>query len=59
MKRAAFRMFRSHTKSWEELFGEVANFADEVGRERLISISHSEDGNEGVAVVWYWETASA
>ena len=40
--------------SWESLFDEAARFATEIGRERLISISHSEDANEGVVTVWVW-----
>jgi hypothetical protein len=40
--------------SWEQLFQEAAEFATTLGRERLISISHSEDQNQGVVAVWYW-----
>lgn len=53
--RVAFRVFISSTKSWEQLLGDAAEFATEVGRDRLIGISHSEDGNTGVVTVWYWE----
>ena len=49
-----FEVFESSLKSWEALFEEAATFAESVGRERLIGISHSEDGNEGVVTVWYW-----
>lgn len=52
--RVAFRIFKSSTKSWEKLFAEVAEFASNVGRENLITISHSEDQNTGVVTVWYW-----
>ena len=55
MRHVGFRVFKTMTKSWAELFSEAARFADEVGRERLISISHSEDSNEGVVAVWFWE----
>jgi len=55
MRAVGYQIFRSHTKSWETLFDEAAAFAAELGPERLISISHSEDGNEGVVTVWYWE----
>ena len=41
--------------TWETLFEEASNFATGIGRERLISISHSEDNNDGVVVVWYWQ----
>lgn len=53
--RVRFRVFRSILKSWESMFQEVADFATEVGPERLISISHSEDHGDGVVTVWYWE----
>lgn len=48
-----FTVFRSSFISWEELFQQAADFASEIGPERVISISHSEDGNEGVVAVWY------
>ena len=46
--------FRSSFKSWNDLFSEAAAFATTLGRERLISISHSEDQGKGVVAVWYW-----
>ena len=46
--------FRGRLTTWDELFGQAASFATQVGRERVISISHSEDENEGVVTVWYW-----
>lgn len=49
-----FKIFRSSTRSWEALFEEAAEFASEVQPEHLINISHSEDNNEGVVVVWYY-----
>ncbi len=55
MRAVGYRIFRSSLKSWETLFGEAAAFAAELGPERLISISHSEDQNTGVVAVWYWE----
>jgi hypothetical protein len=50
-----FKVFKSWTKAWETLCAEAAAFASEKGRERLINMSVSEDQNEGVIVVWYWE----
>jgi hypothetical protein len=50
-----FQLFKSTMKSWNDLCGEAAAFASEKGKERLITISVSEDHNEGVIVVWYWE----
>ena len=47
-------MFRGTLATWEELFAEAAAFATEIGPERLITISHSEDDCDGVIAVWYW-----
>jgi hypothetical protein len=50
-----FKVFRGMWISWEQLFAEAAAFAAEIGSVRLISISHSSSGNEGIVTVWYWE----
>ena len=50
-----FQLFKSMIKSWEELCGEAAAFASEKGRDHVINLSVSEDNNEGVIVVWFWE----
>ncbi len=47
-------MFRGTWISWEDLFQEAADFANELGPERVVSISHSEDQGKGVVTVWYW-----
>ena len=52
-----YKFFKSSFQSWDAMHAEVAAFATEVGRERLISISHSSDHNEGVITVWYWSEA--
>ena len=52
--RVEYRMFRSSMSSWDTLFAQVAEFATQVGPDRLISISHSEDKDDGVVTVWYW-----
>jgi hypothetical protein len=52
--RVNFEVFRSSFDSWETLFQQAADFAESIGKENLISISHSEDANEGVVTVWYW-----
>ena len=49
------RYFRSKYTSWDELFEEAATFATAIGPDRLINISHSEDDNDGIVVVWYWD----
>ena len=53
-----FQVFRGIMSSWDELFNRAAEFATRVGPERLISIGHSEDANEGVVTVWYWADAA-
>jgi hypothetical protein len=49
-----FEVFKSSFRSWESLFAEAATFAESVGPEHLIGISHSEDQSKGVVTVWYW-----
>ena len=49
-----FKTFRGTLTTWEALFQSACEFATEVGRERLINISHSEDGSKGVVTVWFW-----
>jgi hypothetical protein len=53
--RVRFQSFRGRFESWETLFSEAANFATSLGPDRVISISHSEDHNDGVVTVWYWD----
>ena len=55
MQQVKFQIFKGTFKSWTSLCEEAATFASEKGKERLINISVSEDNNEGVIVVWYWE----
>lgn len=52
--RVVHRHFRSTFKSWKDLFQEASDFATEVGRERLVSISHSGCCGEGIVTVWCW-----
>jgi hypothetical protein len=47
--------FRGTLATWEELFAEAAVFASQIGRERLIGMSHSADQSKGVVAVWYWD----
>jgi len=53
-----FKMFRGTMATWDHLFAEAAEFATNLGRERLITISHSEDQQDGVVAVWYWATSN-
>lgn len=50
----AYKMFRGTLATWDSLFSEAAAFANELGPERVLSISHSEDHSDGVVTVWYW-----
>ena len=52
--KVAYRIFRGTLATWDELFTEAAEFASSLEPGRLISISHSEDGNDGVVAVWFW-----
>ena len=50
-----FAVFRATFDTWEALFSQAAEFASRIGRDRVISISHSEDHSDGVVTVWYWD----
>lgn len=49
-----FKQFASAFQSWHALFSEAAAFATTIGKDKLISISHSCDHSTGVVTVWYW-----
>ena len=53
--RVSFRVFRGRLVTWQTLFSDAADFASEIGPDRLITISHSADEADGVVTVWYWE----
>lgn len=48
-----FRIFRGVLRSWRSLFREAAAFASELGPERVVAISHSDDQADSVVTVWY------
>ena len=48
------KIFKSTFHSWAEMCQEVGEFATSIGREHLITISHSAYASEGVIIVWYW-----
>jgi hypothetical protein len=52
---ARFEVFRGTIASWQELFDQAAAFASRIGPDRLITIAHSEDQQDGVVAVWYWD----
>jgi len=49
-----YQTFRGGFLTWDALFTEAAEYASTLGPDRLISISHSEDDNDGVVTVWFW-----
>ena len=57
--RVVFRDFRGVFKTWKVLFQEASDFATEVGRDNLVSISHSSDQSQGIITVWYWGNPDA
>jgi len=48
------KMFRGTLASWDELFGQAADYCTEVGPERVVNVSHACAGSDGTVVVWYW-----
>ena len=52
-----YKMFRGTLASWEDLFDQAAGYASQLGQDRLIGISHSEDKDDGVVAVWFWSLA--
>jgi hypothetical protein len=54
---ADFKVFRSSLSPWETIFQQAADFATQIGRERILSISHSEANGDAVVTVWYWREA--
>ena len=42
-----FEIFKSSMKSWQNLCAEAVAFASNIGRDRLINLSVSEDHNTG------------
>ena len=57
-RRVGYQVFRGTLATWENLFSQAAELASSLGPERLISISHSEDRDDGVVAVWFWSAES-
>ena len=49
-----YRYYRGSWQSWEDLFAQASAFAASIGPERVVSLSHSSEGADGVVVVWFW-----
>jgi hypothetical protein len=52
--RVLFKTYESKMASREKLFRYASEFATQLGRDRLISLSHSEDRDNIIISVWYW-----
>jgi len=52
--RVEYKMYRGTFNTWDDLFANAAEFATQLGETRLISVSHSCAGSDGVVTVWYW-----
>jgi hypothetical protein len=50
-----YESFHGTLATWDDLFSEAAEFASQISRDRLITISHSADRSNGVVTVWYWD----
>ena len=49
-----FQIVRGSLSSWESLCKMAARIGTRIGRDRVVSISHSEDSNEAIITIWYW-----
>ena len=52
--RVDYQVVRGSLSTWKTLFEDAARVASEVGPDRLIGFSHSEDRSDSVITVWYW-----
>ena len=50
-----YKYFRKTLATWDDMFTEAAEFAAQIGPDRLIGISQSHSHYEGVVAVWYWD----
>jgi len=55
MEQLKFKKFRYVFRSHHEALQEAAEYATAIGRENVVSISHSES----IVTVWYWTKKSA
>jgi hypothetical protein len=52
--RLFFKAFDSKMASREKLFKAAVEYANQLGRERILTLSHSEDRDNIVITIWYW-----
>jgi hypothetical protein len=57
--KARFKLFKSHRDSWEKMSQQVADFLTTLGPGKVIGVSHSQESQLGVIIVWYWELDDA
>lgn len=53
--KAKYREFRGRLFFVEDAYRQACDFASTLGRDRVISISHSGNRVYRWVVVWYWE----
>jgi hypothetical protein len=53
--RVQFKTFESQFLTRQKMLQKAAEFATQMGPERLINVTHSEDHHESFITVWYWE----
>ena len=53
--RVQFKTFESQFLTRQKMLQKAAEFATQMGPERLINVTHSEDNHESFITVWYWE----
>jgi len=56
---ARYKIFRSHYETWVQMAQQVAEFLTTLGPGRVIGVSHSQESQLGVIIVWYWEVDEA
>ena len=52
-----FEFVRGTMIGWKELFTQAIEKAADIHPDQVVSFSHSDSNNDGVAVVWYWSAA--
>ena len=52
---ARHKIFKSHTEPWEKMSQKVTDFLTTLGPGRVIGVSHSQESQLGVIIVWYWD----
>lgn len=53
--RANYRILRSAFDSWDAMASQVAEALTILGPERVIGVSHSQEGQTAVIIVWFWD----